>query len=86
MNAAHKDLLLAQRLQSALIHQGLTVVTARKASVEMVTHALVSNFMLAAGSIIENWIMVYCNSRVLIGLSTVGYQSLYHAQEIVTVG
>lgn len=44
MNAAHKDLLLAQRLQSALIHQGLTVVTARKASVEMVTHALVSNF------------------------------------------
>ena len=46
MNAVlHKDLLAAQRTQSALIHQDLTVATVKKASVEMVTRVLVSYFL-----------------------------------------
>lgn len=45
MSALHKDLLAAQGMQSALIHQDLTVATVKKASLGMVTHVLVSYFL-----------------------------------------
>ena len=36
-------------------------------------------------AIIKNWIIVYCNSRVLIGWAAMVYEPLYHAQEVATI-
>ena len=35
--------------------------------------------------IIKNWIIVKCNSRVLIGLAAMVYEPLYHAREVATI-
>ena len=35
--------------------------------------------------IIKNWIIVSCNSRDLISLAAMVYESLYHAREIATI-
>ena len=36
-------------------------------------------------TIIKNWIIVKCNSRVLIGLAAMVYEPLYHAREVATI-
>ena len=35
--------------------------------------------------VIKNWIIVQCNSRVLIGVAAMVYEPLYHAREVATM-